>query len=646
MNAIKARTDRPYLTPLFLLLGVLCSPVVVMPLPTLSQTATTISVNPTVRRGKVNPLVFGANHRYGYSGFSMWDKTTNNAYPAFSTAFRKAGITSVRFPGGTIAGKYHWQRAIGPVAQRTRNIHGSTKDDSSLPVTNEFGPDEFGRFIKQNGATGSIVVNIGTGSAQEAADWVEYMNAPVGTNPGGGIAWAEVRQSNGGTDPYNITYWEVGNENNNKDQVYWMGTVDKQKYAFGGTTTFTKERVGKFDDHRDSAAVSNGEVAQVFYVKYPSVQPNQTVYVDDQAWIAVANLSEAGAINAYELDHQTGKIQFGDGINGNIPPTGSVVTIDYISGPHDGFVDFYKAMKAVDSNIKVCTSYDVSDQLKAAYPFDCVVSHPYTFTSFSTGSTADNFHDNVMLQPERRAAQVKALRQTLRTNVGAGADNIEIVISEYGIDDIRPDSQPRPLSIRLYQKTLGGALYYAESLKHWLQLGIPLAQKHSLIDFAFSDPPAGLTYRQYTAIFGEAPAFVSSATALVFNLYKDILGSELIQSSMTNNPVRILPNGKSLSALQTVTSIDPSGSLNLFVINRDRTTNVTANVSMQSYRSTGIANVKTLNGSSYLSYNTPTNPNIVKIRQQTISIAPNQFTYTFPAHSVTAIKISGAVELL
>ncbi len=617
-----------------------------MPPRILAQQVTTISVDPTIGGEKVNPLVFGANHRYGYSGFSMWDTQNNNAYPAFSTAFRNAGITSVRFPGGTIAGTYHWRRAIGPLAQRTRNVHGSTKNDDSLPVTNEFGPDEFGRFIQQNGATGTVVVNIGTGTAQEAADWVEYMNAPVGTNPGGGIAWAEVRQDNGSTDPYNIPYWEVGNENDNKNQVYWMGAVNKQKYAFGGTTTFTGQRVGKFDDHRDSAAVSNGEASQVFYVKYPSVQPNQTVYVNGQAWTGVSNLNEAGEANAYEIDLQTGKIQFGDGLNGNIPPSGSVVTIDYISGPHDGFVDFYTAMKSVDPSIKVCTSYDVSAQLKATHPFDCVVSHPYTFTSYATGNTAAKFHDNVMLQPERRAAKVKLLQQTLRNNVGAGADNIEIVISEYGMNDIRSETQPRPDNIRRYQVTLGGALYDAQSLKHWLDLGIPLAQKHSLIGFAFSALPAGVTNVGYEAIFSEGPAFVSSATALVFKLYKAMLGSQMIQSSITNNPERILPNGSRLSALQTVTSIDSTGTLNLFVINRDRTTNVTASVQLQRYRSSGVANIKTLNGPSYLSFNTPTSPNTVKITERTIAVGPSQFTHTFPAHSVTAIKISGAAELL
>lgn len=614
----------------------------VMPLRSLAQSTTTVTVDPTITGKKVNPLVFGANHRYIYSGFSMWDAQNNSAYPAFSTAFRNSGITALRFPAGTIGNTYHWQRAIGSLAQRTPNINGG----SLQPQTNEFGPDEFARLIQDNSVAGTVVVNFGTGTAQEAADWVEYMNAPVGTNPGGGIAWADVRQSNGRTDPYPITYWEVGNENNSKNQAYWMGAPSNQKYAFGGTTSFVGQRVGKFDDYRDSAAVSNGETFQEFYVKYAPVQPNsQTIYVDGQAWTAVSSLSAADEANVYQIDLETGKIQFGDGIHGNIPPSGSVVTIDYISGPHDGFVDFYKAMKAVDPKIKVCTSYDVILQLKATYPFDCVVTHPYTYPK--SWSTVTSFHDNIMLEPAKRAAEVNSLLQKIRNNTGARADNIDVVISEYGIIGYQPGLTPRPAGAERYEATLGGGLYVAQSLKYWLEMGIPVAQKHPLIDFVFSAPPSDSTNVRstYNAIFSEGPAFVSSATAHVFNLYKAMLGSQLVQSSVTGNPTRILFNGSNLTALQTLASIDQTGSLYLLVINRTRATNVTTSVQLQSYQSSGLANIKTLNGSSYLSYNTPTSPNTVKITEKTIPIGASQFNYTFPAHSITTIKISGAVQL-
>lgn len=46
---------------------------------------------------------------------------------------------------------------------------------------------------------------------------------------------------------------------------------------------------------------------------------------------------------------------------GGIPSEGSVITVSYTSGPHDGFVDFYKAMKAADPDINVCSAYNPLD---------------------------------------------------------------------------------------------------------------------------------------------------------------------------------------------------------------------------------------------------------------------------------------------
>ncbi len=54
-----------------------------------------------------------------------------------------------------------------------------------------------------------------TNAIKLAADLVEYCNSPNdGSNPNGGIDWAAVRASRGHPEPYNVKYWEVGNEVN------------------------------------------------------------------------------------------------------------------------------------------------------------------------------------------------------------------------------------------------------------------------------------------------------------------------------------------------------------------------------------------------------------------------------------------------
>lgn len=48
--------------------------------------------------------------------------------------------------------------------------------------------------------------------ATNAADWVEYANAPDSANWGGGIAWGAIRAGKGHPAPYEIKTWNIGNE--------------------------------------------------------------------------------------------------------------------------------------------------------------------------------------------------------------------------------------------------------------------------------------------------------------------------------------------------------------------------------------------------------------------------------------------------
>lgn len=223
----------------------------------------------------VHPGLFGVNHRYAYNGYGMWDPSIPGVPNRFEHHFDVDRFRAIRFPGGTIANTYHWQRAIGPPPQRGLNVSGRTGE----PLTNDFGPDEFGEFVAEHRLQTMMVANFGTGTAREAADWVEYMNAPVGTNPRGGTAWARVRAANGHPQPYGVRNWEIGNEMFSLGQSYWMGsgggTERTRKYIFGGITRFSDQHVGKPWDHRDSAAVSDGSPNQHFQVLYPPVERGQ-----------------------------------------------------------------------------------------------------------------------------------------------------------------------------------------------------------------------------------------------------------------------------------------------------------------------------------------------------------------------------------
>ncbi|MGQ9628991.1 MAG: alpha-L-arabinofuranosidase C-terminal domain-containing protein [bacterium] len=108
----------------------------------------------------------------------------------------------LRFPGGCFADVYHWEDGVGPLDERpnTPNEHWGGVE------SNDFGTDEFIQFCREIGAEPLICLNFGSGTPEEAAAWVEYCNGAPDTKYG------NLRARNGHPDPYNVRYWEVGNE--------------------------------------------------------------------------------------------------------------------------------------------------------------------------------------------------------------------------------------------------------------------------------------------------------------------------------------------------------------------------------------------------------------------------------------------------
>jgi alpha-N-arabinofuranosidase len=108
------------------------------------------------------------------------------------------GATVMRFPGGTLADYYDWRDGIGPQESRPKRKH-PTDPGSSL---NNFGSPEFFQFLKASNSEGLITVNVGTGTAKSAAEWVAYTNQPH--HP--------LREKDGFKAPIGVKLWEIGNE--------------------------------------------------------------------------------------------------------------------------------------------------------------------------------------------------------------------------------------------------------------------------------------------------------------------------------------------------------------------------------------------------------------------------------------------------
>jgi len=186
--------------------------------PALFGLAPRITVSPRVQVREVSNSLLGQGVWYSWQAYFM-DTTGRRPDPLALGMFTELapGIVG-HYPGvGVITHDFHWKNVIGPFAARTDPTPREATFDTPLGV--RFGPDEYGALVEEmrtrtgRPVDGSIQVNIMSGSAEDAADWVEYMNAANdGSNPGGGVDWAARRAANGHPAPYRIRYWELGNE--------------------------------------------------------------------------------------------------------------------------------------------------------------------------------------------------------------------------------------------------------------------------------------------------------------------------------------------------------------------------------------------------------------------------------------------------
>ncbi|NUU76844.1 alpha-L-arabinofuranosidase C-terminal domain-containing protein [Paenibacillus xylanilyticus] len=114
---------------------------------------------------------------------------------------RELNAGMMRLAGNYISA-YHWEHGIGPVLERPIMYNEAWGGWTSK----YFGTDEFIRFCRELQVEPLICVNDGSGTPEEAAQWIEYCNGSVDTPMGA------LRAKNGSPEPYRVRYWEIGNE--------------------------------------------------------------------------------------------------------------------------------------------------------------------------------------------------------------------------------------------------------------------------------------------------------------------------------------------------------------------------------------------------------------------------------------------------
>ena len=176
-----------------------------------SQTVTPILIDGTNPKTTISRHIYGhfSEHlgRCIYDGFWVADSMNvpkkDRIRLDIVEALKKIKIPNLRWPGGCFADEYHWRDGIGPRNQRPHMVNtnwGGVSEDNS------FGTHEFLELCGLLNCEPYVAGNVGSGTVEEMAKWVEYLNSDASST------MTELRKQNGRNEPWRVKFWGVGNE--------------------------------------------------------------------------------------------------------------------------------------------------------------------------------------------------------------------------------------------------------------------------------------------------------------------------------------------------------------------------------------------------------------------------------------------------
>lgn len=482
---------------------------------------------------------YGTTIEWRSDASGLWRPDLDDYDPDILRITQELNPALVRFPGGLLTDFYHWKNGIGP---RESRIQSEPWPDGPIS-TNNFGTDEALHFAEAVGAKLLTSVNAGTGTAQEAADWVRYIN---------------------GSSPGRVKYWEVGNE----------------IYNQGG-----------------------------FAALYVTMQPDK-----------YANL----------------------------------------------FVEYARAMKAEDPSIKVggvglenygryiLSNYPAWNQYLltiAADDIDYIATH----NAFAPVNLTDQDLDVRTVYTAMLAAP-QAVRRNLRTlsteiDILATKRRQEIGI---GITEWGPLFQFEPSPYVLHVRTLGSALYIGSIIKQLI------SSPKTVLSCTFN-----LVSDGFIGWIGKRNGdYIANAQVLALKMFTKYFGQYAVMSrygcpAFSSTQVGIFEPEDNVPYLDVLASLSSSKDrLYVMVINKHFDSPFQVIINLSGFDSAGRGVAWTLNGTG-IDANTGTDiggwgtpiedavnprfmlgaPSEVYITSSVVDGIKDEFTYTFPAHSITSIEI-------
>ncbi len=196
--------------------------------PLFSQESVSIKIDFDRKIDQVDPNIYGAFVEpirtvvYG----SIYDPESPFAdedgfRKDFVDLLKELNVRSVRWPGGNFVSGYNWMDGIGPKDQRP-----AKRDLAWNQIEpNQMGTDEYAKLCSLIGAENFLCINAGTGTLDDARNWVEYCNGEKGTY------YADLRIKYGNEKPFDVKYVGLGNEIDGPWQMGQKSVEDYTKFA-------------------------------------------------------------------------------------------------------------------------------------------------------------------------------------------------------------------------------------------------------------------------------------------------------------------------------------------------------------------------------------------------------------------------------
>ncbi len=430
--------------------------------------------------------------------------------------FREIKTPVVRWPGGTPSEYYHWLDGVGPREKRPITLLPGLCL-ASPGETNAFGTDEFMDFCRLIGAEPYICANVGTGTAEEAANWVEYCNRE------GNTQYAAMRKKNGHKEPYHVKYWGIGNES-----YFWH------------------------------TAESYTQVIR----QYAKVMKTM---VDTSISLVAAGLND----------------------------------------PHIKDPDHWNYTILRDANEFL----------------DYISMHAYYFY--------DDYYD-VVACPLKAQKEIDTLREMIQALVPA-AKHIGIAVDEWNIWH----KEAKTYNGLMQKCTLMDGLY-AAGMFHVFHRSCDIVTMANFCDLV-NQLPAIVT--------NEEGGLYVNPIFLAFKLYTNYTGVKVLRSE-TNCPSFHASEKVGVGNVPyldcSATLIEEDGSLALAVINRHKKKNISTRITLKDFQPEKESRVIVLDAPEVTTANDFAEPKNVILKKTVFNKTAVSFTYVFPAHSVTVIRIKSS----